>query len=306
MSKYRSLESQVHYAVNQIFREGTKKYEFKIENGQGMSEKIFSYNEKGRLLDVAKNIQNFMKENHTDIKLVKDIKADHLQGFLNSKISNCTQNTINSYYASIKKIEKVCEKVFNTKLGWTDKIVIPRSERGESQQRGSKNQMTAEAYDKIEKYIESNKYSQSGQIVLLQKELGLRVNEITQLKVNQIDFRDKEIRLTNTKGGKALTRQLTPRLERLFKEAISQKHHDTKVFSIENKTVNQYLRRTEDKLKLERYSFHNIRAFIAQKYYDTLRSQGCDRKDALQLTSEFLNHIKPRDRMITKSYINIH
>lgn len=299
----RSISSQVQYSINQCFCIGTKKREYKTENGQTMSPKIFSFNEKFRLLDVSKNFQNFLKENYPEVHKVVDINCDHVQGFLNSKMDKCTQNTINSYFESLKKIEKVCSYVFKKSINMTSSVIIPKADKSKSNLRGVYNQMPKEVFEKIERNIESMPYSQSGQIILIQKELGVRINEITHLNKSQVDFERKVIYFKNTKGGKRLSRALTPRLERLIKDSIEKKHHETKIFAVENKTVNQYLRRVEDKLKVSRYSFHNIRAMIGQQYYDNLRKMGVDRKDALQLTSEYLNHNTPREQMITKSYL---
>lgn len=47
-----------------------------------MGNKIFSYGEKYRLKQLAKSFQIYAKENELNIKLVKDIRSEDIQDFL--------------------------------------------------------------------------------------------------------------------------------------------------------------------------------------------------------------------------------
>lgn len=48
---------------------------------------------------------------------------------------------------------------------------------------------------------------------------------------------------------------------------------------------------------------HNIRARVAQDYYDLLRTEGYSKHDSLRETSLFLNHRSEREHMLTQSYL---
>ena len=52
-------------------------------------------------------------------------------------------------------------------------------------------------------------------------------------------------------------------------------------------------------------TMHNIRARVAQDYYDLLRTEGYSKHDSLQETSLFLNHRSEREHMLTQSYLKI-
>ena len=139
--------------------------------------------------------------------------------------------------------------------------------------------------------------------------LGIRVNELIHgIKLQNIDFNNNKLLLTNTKGGKLLTRELTSESANLLKEVIS-KRYDSKgiqLFSIENGSVNKYLLRLERKINIKgQYSMHNIRARVAQDYYDHLRTKGYSKHDSLRETSLFLNHRNEREQMLTQSYLKI-
>lgn len=306
MSK--NIKHQIQEAVSNNFQEGMDKHAEKHKNIDGDNTKIYSYNEKFRLLDMARMIQNFIKDNGLEIKQVKDISPDIIQKFLNSKINTCTQNTINTYSQSLNKISSICNKNFKScNLTWKQDVVVPTAISEKCKSRGVGNQMPMEVLDKMCNYAREN-YSISGQVLLAQRELGLRINEITTIKLENINFNDKELVVKNTKGGKLLVREITPKLEEILKETIEKENIISgRVFSIENKTVNQYYRRIQINLKIQgRFSNHNLRSAISQEKYDNLLSEGMSSKEALKVVSLWLNHGENRKALLKTSYIRIH
>lgn len=297
----RNIKAQFQYAVNNGFKEGLDKHSYKQKNDT--NDKVFSYNEKFRLLDVAKNLHNFMKSEFPEIKQIKDISPAVIQSFLNSKTDNCTQNTIDSYAASLYKLQTLANNTYGCRLNWREKIIVPRAITKSDSSRGVGNQIDEESYSKIMAYCRENR-SRSGDAILLQDNLGVRVEELARIKIKNIDFDTKTLFIDNAKGGKGLTRSIVG-CEDLLRTILNKKYDDKGVFLINVKgdSINTHLRRLEAKLGLERYSNHNIRAYIAQRHYDDCRASGMSMQGALESTSRWLNHIKPRERMMTKSYI---
>ena len=125
----RNLFGQMTYAINKNFTERVDKRAFKKANGGGMGNKIFSYGEKYRLKQLAKSFQIYAKKNNLNIKMVKDIKPEHVQKFLeDAKERDCTQNTINSYANSLFKIQNTLNSTYNLNLKWQEEIAIPQVE----------------------------------------------------------------------------------------------------------------------------------------------------------------------------------
>jgi hypothetical protein len=301
----KNIKHQIQQALNNNFEEFTDKHAYKKQEDQEV--KVFSYSEKFRLLDTAKMLNSYIKENFNDVKQLKDVDSKIIQQFLNDKSKNCTQNTLNTYSQSLYKIAEICNKNYlSCNLTWKQDVIIPAAITQKSQLRGISNQMPIEDFNKICDYARNN-YSISGQVILAQRELGIRINELTTIKVENIDFKNNVLHLTNTKGGKKLDRKITPGLKAIFEKNIKENNITKgRLFPVTENSVNTYLRRTEEKLGIQgRYSSHNMRAAIAQEYYDNLRENGVNKYEVIKKTSIWLNHGPDREKLLEKSYIEI-
>lgn len=301
MAKKRSIKSQFHYAINKNFKEYVKKRDYKIENGQAMDNKVFSWQEVYRLKDVARDINNFFKENGIDRREVRDIKVEDINRFLDSKKYNCTQQTINSYKNSIYKLQEVVNKTYKLNVNWRKDLEVPKSAKSKkAKERGVKGVISNVDYKKIIEYAEKNK-CQSAYAVILEKELGVRVNEIVNIKKENINLDKKEILFKNTKGGKKIVKKI--KNINLVKEIINKNYSKNALFSIKASSVNRYLNRVQDTLGLQRNSFHNLRRNYAQNFYNNKLEQGFTEEKALLETSKQLNHRTKRERLMEESYI---
>ena len=301
----KNLYGQMTYAINKNFTERVDKRAFKEANGKGMGSKIFSYGEKYRLKQLAKSFQIYAKENNLNVKLVKEIKAEYIQGFLEgAKERRCTQNTINSYANSLFKIQNTLNSTYNLNLKWREEIAIPQVEKKSSSTRGVDSVISREDYNKILNYAEEN-MSQSGLALQMQNWLGVRVEEIARIKKEFINLKEGTITFKNTKGGKKLIRDISANKIDFVKSIIEHNFHNERLFSIEGKSINKYLNRVQDQLGLERHSNHDIRRLIAQEKYDSFREKGMSIKEAANETGKWLSHGDDRLNMLEKSYIKL-
>ena len=300
----KSIKCQFQYAINSNFREGMNKHSLK---GQDTSHtNIYSFNEKFRLLDLANDINSFLKQNFPDIKYIRDIEPNHIQAFLNCK-SSCTQNTINSYVQSLKKLERVSNKCYGLSKNNMTQVAIPQVQRKCDTSRGASHPITQNVYEKILTYCLNNP-SKSGDALLLDYTCsdyhGMRVEELARIKLQNIND-NGIITVTNAKGGKEYQMQCS---NLPFLQEIISKQYDANgkfLFNMKGSSINKYLERTCVRLGLEKYSFHDIRRYHAQNHFDTLRNQGASTKDALLSTSRYLGHNTPRLQMMTQSYIKL-
>lgn len=267
---------------------------------------IYSYSEKFRLLDVANDLSRFLKANYSDIKLVRDIQPQHIQEFLISK-KDCTQNTINSYMQSLKKLERISNKCFALSKNNMCQVVTPHVAKRYDETRGSTHPITKGDYEKILTYCLNNPSKSANALLLDYTCCGshsLRVEELARIKLDNISAQGL-ITITNAKGGKIYQVQCSnlPFLKNL----IGNNYDANKrfLFSLKGSSINKFLYRTCERLGIEKYSFHDIRRYHAQNYFDYLRNQGYTTKDALLHTSHYLSHNSPRERMMTQSYITI-
>lgn len=302
----RNLNGQITFAVNKCFQEGVNKHDYKAENGREMGEKIFSYSEKFRLKDMGKSLQNYIKENFPTVKRVDQIDSKVIQSFLNSK-TECTQNTVNSYANTIFKLQNVLESTYKSfNSDWRNEVAIPSVERQSAIDRGADSVMNREDYNTILNYTIENP-SQSGYALQIQNFMGIRVEEVARIKLENIDL-DKQIITIKGKGGRTIDKPIPTDKIDLIKEIIN-KNFDVKndrLLSIEGSSINKYLNRLEKKLGLKEHSNHDIRRLIAQERFDSLRKEGYSQKEAVNLTSQWLSHGNNRGDMLEKSYIKIH
>lgn len=288
------------------FREGIDKHSQKQNNGLKDTTNIYSYSEKFRLLNVASDFSKFLKGNYPNIKYIKDIEPCHIQAFLNGK-KDCTQNTINSYMQSLKKLERVGNKCYGLSNNNMSKIVPPIVTKKQSELRGAAHPITKESYEKILTYCINNS-SKSGDCLLLDYTCShthaFRVQELARVKLENIEPNGM-ITIVNAKGGKSYKVHCS-HLE--FLNVTIRKQYDPNgklLFGINGNSINKYLYRVCEKLGIEKYSFHDIRRYHAQNYYDNLRNNGMDIKSATLETSKYLGHNTPREKMMTQSYISI-
>lgn len=305
MARIRSLTSQGKYALGKNFMENVDKRAYKIANGEGMTAKIFSYKTKDKLTARIKSFEKYAKENELRIKYVKDIKSGDIQDYLNRmKERGVTQATLETATREFYKLEKVFEETYKTELNWREEIVVPKTERKLSNSRGANAAIKREDYNKILEYASENR-SQSGDAIIMQDWLGVRVEEIARVKKDYINLENRIIIFKNTKGGKEFTREI-PRDKVEFVRSVMEKNYDReRLFSINGGSVNKYLGRTEEKLEIEKHSNHDIRRLIAQEHYDSLREEGGTIKEAVEDTSKWLNHGEGRQAMLERSYIKL-
>ena len=303
--KNRNINGQITYAINKCFKEGIDKRAYKIKAGRAMGDKVFSYAEKYRLKDMAKSLQKFLKDNGRDVKYVKDIQSEDIQGYLESeKARGCTQNTIDTYANSLFKIQEAINATYGVRTNWRSEISIPVAEKAHSVDRGVNSVITREDYNKILDYAAKNR-SESGYAVRLQDFLGVRVEEVARISRDNINLEERTIKFVNTKGGRELTRDIPNDRVELVKEVLEHNYHEDRLFSIKGDSINRYLNRIEDKLRIERHSNHDIRRLIAQEKFDGYRKSGLSIKDAANKTSAWLSHGDNRNELLEKSYINL-
>lgn len=282
----RNIRQQLRHEVFAAFHEGRSKTEERREGTN--TEKIFSYGSRNQLLD---RINDFCKTLPADVKKLSQLTPKHVSDYLDSKARNCTQATINEYRSELKKIGQIigvdlrCDKVLADKKNAPD--------------RGSSSVISQEDWSKILDYTKEHP-SATGTCLQLEALIGVRVSDLAY----GVRVKDDEL-VIRSKNGKYCYRAITSEIRALMntKEFKSLLVKD-KLIAPKDNSINTYLRRVQDKLGLERHSFHDIRRRIAQDKYNEYRTTGLSRTEALQAVSKWLNHGPNREKMVLASYIS--
>lgn len=285
----KNLRHELRSAVFNSFREGMDKRS--IKSADKTERAVWSYGTRATMLDKVNVFSKWAKENN--IKSVDQIRRSDVENFLRDKANEgVTQRTVDEYRSTLSRLGSILER------DWTcDRVV--GCEREKSRDRGSESVMQRSDLDKICEYAKVNP-SASGSMVLLEREIGVRVADICY----GVNINGDTLKI-NSKGGRVCEREITPRVREIIESETVRAITDDKghIKGPKDASVNRWLNRVQDKLGLERHSFHDIRRCIAQERYDEYRNSGLDRTKSLERVGEWLNHGEHRATMVLESYI---
>lgn len=292
MSK--NLRHELRTAVFAAFNERLDKHSLKSA-GDGAS-KVFSYSQRAALLDLVNNFSSYMKSAAPEVRAPEEVTKEHVIGFLESKRSDgATSATLDTYRSYFAKIGRLVGCDYSAPM-------IKGAPK--SSERGAGHAMPVETADKLTEYAFAHP-SGSALAFLLGRETGGRVDDVRRITYDRTRGTFHMI----GKGGKAYPedRVASPDLVyALDHEYSSRIEADGRIQLPLPGSIATWLRRTEDKLGLDRFSFHDMRRLCAQEHYDALRRYGADINTACRSTSVWLNHGPDRDSyLLRESYIRI-
>lgn len=300
----RNLKYQFLNAINNNFKEGMSKNSIK-EAGQMNGTRIFSYSDRTNLIDVASNFSNFMKQNYGDVKMVKDIKAEHIQSFLNLKSQTCSSATMKQYESKFNKLEKIVNNTYNCNANYRG-FSTPNGANATKIRNSS---MSKADFKRLESSF-SNSNSSAKIAIQLTARAGLRVSECTKLQGRDIDLNKGVIRVIDGKGGR--DREVTIRQEdKAFFTDLKANYGDMeRICPVQNDSINKAISREMEKLdmkeKYEDTSIHCIRKMYAQEQFDRYRDEGMEIREALGQVSVDLGHSENRLELMKEYVLNIH
>ncbi|WP_270215504.1 tyrosine-type recombinase/integrase [Clostridium butyricum] len=300
----KNIKQQFIYAIEDNFQEGMDKHSMK-SNGIRNDGKVFSYADRKNLIDVACNFANFMKENYNDIKLVKEIKADHIQSFLNQKASECSNATLKQYQAKFNKLEKIVNKTYSLNVKYKG-YQLPLTQENTKIRNTS---MLQEDFKKLERAFDTSK--SYGRIAIqLTARCGLRVAECTKLQGRDINLKDDIIHVEGGKGGRDRDIPIREDDKQYFidlKANIGDKERVCPVRSDSiNKAIDRAMERQGIRNKYNDTNIHSIRKMYAQREFNRCRSEGKNIKESLQEVSVLLGHGQDRLELMKQYVLDIH
>lgn len=309
----RNLKYQFRYAIEQSCRFGADKHSMKhnrAENGN-MKARTLSYSDRKNLIDVSSNFANWMKENHADIKELKDVTSNHVQEFLNNKAQTCTSATVEQYQSKFSKLETLVNSTYtNANVCYTN-TVTPVSSNNTEQLRSKS--MTDSDFNKLNNYMTENCRSDNGVKALqLSYHAGLRVSECAKLQQRDIKINNDgtaTVHVADSKGCRTRDVHIVDRnsVQALTELRDSVQGPTDRIVPIQAESINRSINRAMDKCGMQEYrscktSIHSVRKSFAQREYDRYKEEGLEPKQAWDRVSEELGHGKNRDDLY-KTYI---
>lgn len=299
----KNLKQQFIYSIEDNFQESMDKHSMK-SNGVRNDGKVFSYADRKNLIDVACSFANFMKENYNDIKLVKEIKADHIQSFLNQKASECSNATLKQYQAKFNKLEKIVNKTYKLNVKYKG-YQLPLSEENTKIRNTS---MSPEDFKKLENTFANSK--SYGKIAIqLTARAGLRVSECTKLQGRDINLEKGIIHVEDGKGKRNRDVPIRAEDKNYFADLKANIGDMERVCPVRtdsiNKSIDRAMKGEGIRNKYNDTSIHCIRKMYAQREYNRYRAEGIEIREALGKVSVLLGHGEDRLELMRQYVLDI-
>lgn len=299
----RNLKYQFLNAINNNFKEGMDKHSIK-SSGQMNNTRIFSYADRENLKDVASNFANYMKENHSEIKMVKDVQAKHIQSFLNSKAETCSQKTVEQYASKFNKLENIVNNTYNTNADYKGFVVPAAKENTKIRDVA----MTRDDFQKLQNGF-SNSKSSAREAIQLSAKLGLRVSETVKLQGRDINLKENTVHIADGKGGRDRDVPIRSEDKQYFANLKASVGETERICPVQSDSINKAVQRCMERVGIaEQYkdtSIHSIRKMYAQEQYDRYREQGMEINQALGKVSIDLGHSENRLELMKEYVLNI-
>lgn len=300
----KNLKHQFIHAIEDNFQEGMDKHSMKSD-GIKNDGKIFSYADRKNLIDLACNFANFMKENYKDIRMVKEVRTDHIQSFFNQKANECSNATLLQYQSKFNKLEKVVNNTYNINVKYRG-YQLPLAEENTKIRNTS---MSQEDFKKLENAFNNSK-SYAKIAIQLTARAGLRVSECTKLQGRDINLEKGIIHVEDGKGKRDRDVPIRKDDRQYFSDLKSNIGNRERVCPVQsdsiNKAIDRVMKNEGIRNKYTDTNIHCIRKMYAQREYDRYRSKGMEIKQALQEVSIILGHGKDRLELMKQYVLNIH
>lgn len=303
MGKHSNLKYQFFSAIEDAFSGPHGGYGADKHSIKGTSDnhhdKIYSFAMRNNLIDTAGNFCSFMKKNYPEIKMLRDINASHINHYLESKV-NVSQLTLNQLASRINSLERITNKHYHQSVDWHTGRNVPVA--------NIVSRRTGACFTNVQKdmllaYLDSKKDCFGKKGVLIASNFGLRVSEITNLKVKDI-FSD-HIHIHAGKGGRNRDIAITPDQHNLLKNMAKGLNSNDRIIPIRPMGVSGYLRTCCQKLSLSDPSFktilnskssiHAMRKNYATNLYNSEIASGKDHNKAMEIVMNNLGHSADRE-----------
>jgi integrase len=293
MGKTRNIKYQFKYCIDTHFREGMDKHSMK-RNGKDNS-KIYSYADRKNLIDLSANFANWIKENHAEIKQLKDIDSKHIQEFLNEKANSCSRKSLQEYQSHFRKLESLCNNTYKTNVDFHSTVTPISIKNGGGKIR---NIMCSDAqYQSLLKTTNSNLKS----ALILSKNFGLRASECS--KIQYKDIKEDGIYIADSKGKRSRFIKAENGQQQEILQQLREKKQG-RICPVQTGSLQQAFNRECKKqgIHFPNGAFHTLRKNFATAKYKEYRKKGETVQQALDSVSHALGHGSNRNQLM-KEYI---
>ena len=287
--KKEKLFYQFYKAIERCMALGADKHSYKRSGCKKV--KIFSYEDRRNIIKVTTLLCDYIEEFYPDIKYIKNINKEHIQGFFIEKANYCTKNTLKNYNYCIRKLEKMVKQELKIYINYTSNVIIPKGKCIEIREIDMTDEDIKVLLD------ECNKSSSKAVLgIKLAIMFGLRVSEVCKIKGRDIKLDKEIIHIHESKGKRSRNIKIENVDQKELCEYIKGKVlDDERVCKVREDTVNATIQRMLIKNKIDRYrnsktAVHAIRKTYAKNDFRENLDKYGDEIKAWNETSVKLGH----------------
>ena len=268
-------------------------------SGEMNGTRIFSYADRSNLVDLASCFSAYMKQAHPQIREVRQVTPEHVQGFLAVKSQTVTQATLSQYNSRFAKLERLVNDSYKSCNVDFHSVVVPASSRGCNKIRTQ--MLAASDYNTL---LSSTTNTNLHNALVLSYCCGLRAAECSKIKGSDWNAASGTLSIVDSKGKRSRLVKCPPQHVPAVSAIMSSTQG--RVCDCQTESLQKAFRRQlavcdlADKYKVG--AFHSARRAYATNMYTECRSQGMSVQSSLSAVSKSLGHGANRNDLM-KQYI---
>jgi len=319
-NKQRSLFHQILYACNKQTNYSADKHSIK-KTGSNKKGKVYSVGTKQNQVDTIRNFTNFMKQNHPNIKMVKDVKQEHVEDWYKFRSPRWSDSTCVRYQSEMRTITKQVRNTYYSckDLDFGFKAKLP--ERESSHLESKRISMSKEDLEIIRETLKNSR-SQAKIAIEVSARAGLRIREVCYLAPDKIEISQDGTACTihiikgpkgGSKGGRGRDIEIYKKDDieyfSMLKEKTQRLGYMTVVNGVKPDSINKALDRTYQKIganfaeRMKQCKIHGTRKLFAKERLQYYLDKGMDKTEAENLVIiQDLGHDSRREKLL-KCYL---
>lgn len=294
----RNLKYQFLTAINQHFKAGMDKHSIK-HAGEMNGTRIFSYADRSNLVDLAAGFSEYMKQEHPNIREIRQISPDHVQGFLAAKSSTATQATLDQYGSRFAKLERLVNDSYKSCSVDFHSVVVPSSSKCSGKVRTQ--MLAASDYQTL---LNSTTNTNLHNALLLSYCAGLRASECSKIQSRDWHAASGTLTIVDSKGKRSrevkVPQQHIPAVNAVMSSVQG------RICNCQTESLQKAFRRQLSACGLaDTYkagSLHLARKAYGTNLFIECRKQGMSVQSSLSTVSRSLGHGASRNDLM-KQYI---
>lgn len=195
----------------------------------------------------AKNLSNWLKENHPEIKEIREITPEHIQEWINDRATNWSVRTLENHLSRIKYMEEQAQRAYpKSKIEfYKDDLTKPETKASQRNK-----MMDKSDFERLREAM-SRSRSYAKDAIEISYRCGLRVNEVACLKREDIDLENRTIHVSRegAKNGRERYVPIRDKDTDYFKGLLEKHPEDGYLSKISPDAINRAIGRALDKLE---------------------------------------------------------